>query len=277
MQQKDRSDTKWLLPVILCIIIIISSSCTSYRKSVYLSNISDSLTGSMVSFHTSPYVEPRIQPDDILQVSVQTLDPQTNVMPGTSNTTIYSTQPTSSASNTIQQQPTIAGYLVDQQGFIELPLVGRLAVGGKTTTEARDAIREKAAVYYKMPVVNIRYANFRVTVLGEVNRPAQYIIPNEKVSILDIIGMAGDLTIYGKRENIMLIREVNGEKQITRFNLNTSDILSSPYYYLRQGDIIYVQHNKSKSAATDMVRARNFSFLATGISLLAVILSRVTF
>ena len=205
------------------------------------------------------------------------MDPQTNIMPGTVNTTIFTTQPTSSAANTMQQQPAIAGYLVDQNGYIELPMVGRLQVGGLTTTAARDAIRDKAAVYYKDPVVNIRFANFRVTVLGEVNRPAQYIIPNEKVSILDIIGMAGDLTIYGKRDNIMLIREINGEKHIARFNLNNSDILESPFFYLRQGDIIYVQHTKSKSAATDMVKARNFSFLATGISLLAVILSRVTF
>src|SRR5690606_37776387 len=97
------------------------------------------------------------------------------------------------------------------------------------------------------------------------------------VSILDILGMAGDLTIYGKRDNVLLIRELNGKKEVARFNLNSSDIFSSPFFYLKQGDIIYVQHTKSKSAATDMVKARNFSFLATGISLLAVILTRVNF
>jgi len=263
--------------LIFSLTILGVSACSNYRKAIYLNDIPHVLEDSIARFRVSAYTEPRIQPDDILQVSVQTLDPQAGSMPGAGGIASFPTQPTASSSGTSIQPSGTPTYLVDKEGVIELPLVGRLSVAGKTTMEARDAIREKAALYYKDPVVNIRFANFRVTVIGEVNRPAQYIIPNEKVSILDMLGMAGDLTIYGQRDNVMLIRDVDGGKEVTRFNLNSSELFRSEYYYLRQGDIIYVQPTRSKAASTDMVKARNFSLLATGISLVAVILTRVTF
>jgi polysaccharide export outer membrane protein len=150
-------------------------------------------------------------------------------------------------------------------------------VKDKTTDQVRDAVRTKAAEFYKDPVVNVRFANFKITVLGEVTRPASYVMPNEKITLLDAIGAAGDLTIYGRRENILLIRDNNGNKEFIRFNLNDSKIFSSPYFYLRQGDVVYVEPNKSKVVSTDVAQVRRISIMATVLTLLIVVASRVKF
>src|SRR5690606_20590184 len=126
---------------------------------------------------------------------------------------------------------------------------------------AREVIRNKAASYLVDPNVQVRFVNFKVTVIGEVGKPATYAFQNEKVSILDAIGMAGDLTIYGKRENVLLIRETSNGKEMIRFNLNKSDIFNSPYYYLKQNDIVYVEPSKSKIANTDASRTRTFAIV----------------
>src|SRR5690606_35044928 len=170
---------------------------------------------------------------------------------------------------------TTSGFMVDKDGMIELPLVGKVPVAGKTTSEARELIRSRAAIYYKEPVVNVRYANFNITVLGEVARPSQYIVPNEKISILDAIAMAGDLTIYGKRDNVLLIRETEGAKQFTRFNLNSTEMFQNPNFYLRQGDVVYVEPSKSKAASTDMQRLRNLTLATSVINLMVILVIRL--
>jgi len=252
--------------------VFLLPSCKSYKNIAYFTDLKDSNYHTPQAVALTNFSDPRIQPNDILQISVQTLDPQTAAISGASTSSTFSVQGSSNLGNA-----TVTGYLVDKAGFIELPLVGKIEVAGKTTSEARDLIRQKAAIYYKDPVVNVRYANFNITVIGEVNRPAQYTIPNEKASILDAIGMAGDLTIYGKRENIMLIREEGGEKKVIRFNLNSSDVFQNPYFYLRQGDVVYVEPAKSKAATTDMARVRNLTILTSITSLLVIVISRLNF
>jgi polysaccharide export outer membrane protein len=121
----------------------------------------------------------------------------------------------------------------------------------------------------------VRLQNFKITVLGEVNRPANYIVPNERVSVLDAIGMAGDLTIFGKRENVLLIREQAGKKNLVRLNLNSSNIFRSPYYYMQQNDIIYIEPNKSKAASTDMAQIRNISLITSLASVAILLITRV--
>jgi polysaccharide export outer membrane protein len=150
-------------------------------------------------------------------------------------------------------------------------------VQGKTTDSVREEIKNKAAAYYKDPVVNVRFANFRVTVLGEVNKPSTYDMPNEKVTLLDALGAAGDLTIYGKRENVLLIRNKDGKKEFVRFNLNQSNLFTSPYFYLHQGDVVYVEPNKAKVASTDLTQVKRISIMASVLSLLIVAVSRVNF
>ena len=149
------------------------------------------------------------------------------------------------------------GYLVDTDGNIYFPLLGSIKAEGLTKTQLKDKIRN-LSIEKKIlldPIVNIRFLNFRVTVLGEVGRPTVIPIPNEKISLLEALGLAGDLTIYGNRTNVMVIREevVPGQKDqrsIHRLNLNSAELFTSHYYYLQSNDIVYVEPNKSKVAST---------------------------
>lgn len=257
------------------IFILLLSSCAAPKNVTYFQDVPDTLRQKMVEM--SAYNTPVIQPDDILQVSIQTLDPATTALLSQQNT---NTWPTIGATAGVAGNPTainVSGYLVDKEGYVILPLIGKVMVSGKTTDAIRDEIRTKAAEYYKDPVVTVRFANFKITVLGEVARPSTYVMPSEKVTLLDAIGIAGDLTIFGKRENVMLIRDNNGKKEFVRFNLNNSNIFTSPYFYLHQGDVVYVEPNKAKVASTDMARVRRLSILATALSLLIVIATRVKF
>ncbi len=255
----------------LCLLL----SCKSYKNVPYFKDIPDSLQGTY-THPAAAFRDVTIQPDDIIQVSIQTIDPQINQQLAAGSGTNYTTQP--SATNApVTAVAAVNGYRVSQDGYIEMPLTGRLRVAGLTTEQARDSVRGRASIYYKMPVVNVRFANFQVTVLGEVVRPATYVVPNERVDVLQALGMAGDLTIYGKRENVMVIREESGRKTFARLNLNSSDIFQSPYFQLQQRDIVYVEPSKSKAASTDVAQTRTIALLGTFTSLLIVLFSRINF
>lgn len=252
------------------------SSCTTPKNVTYFQDVPDTLRQKMVAL--SAYYTPVIQPDDILQVSIQTLDPAATALlsqPNTANWPAMGANAAGSTGNT--SSANVTGFLVDKDGYVILPLIGKVMAKGRTTDQIRDEIRTKAAEFYKDPVVTVRFANFKITVLGEVARPSTYVMPNEKVTLLDAIGIAGDLTIFGRRENVMLIRDNNGQKEFARFNLNNSNIFTSPYFYLHQGDVVYVEPNKAKVASTDIAQVRRLSILATALSLLIVIATRVKF
>ncbi len=260
------------LLISLCIISLFTA-CSSNKKITYFRNIPDSLYHAMYIEH-APYTDPRIQPNDILQINIQTIDTKSSSeLQGAPSPAL----PAVSAANTAAgaAAPIITGFLVDKDGNVALPLVGKVKIGGLTTAEARDMITKKVSVYYKEPVVNVRFANFSVTVLGEVARPGTYTITNEKVSLLDAIGIAGDLTIYGKRNNVMLIREEDNKKTFVRFDLNSGDIFRSPYFYLKQGDVVYVEPNKARTklGTTDPTRDRMLTIGITALSLLVAIFS----
>ncbi|SHM85017.1 polysaccharide export outer membrane protein [Chitinophaga jiangningensis] len=244
-------------------------ACSTPKNITYFKDLSDTLPNAAVT--QAIYKTPSIQVDDILQVTIQTLDPNATAMLNQQG----QTQPGLAPAGT--PVTNINGYLVDKDGNISLPMIGKMMVKGKSTDAVRDEIQAKAATFYKDPVVNVRFANFKVTVLGEVTKPSSYIMPNEKVTLMDALGMAGDLTIYGKRENVLLIRENDGRKEFVRFNLNNSNLFTSPYYYLRQGDVIYVEPNKNKVASTDMQQVKRISIMASVLSLLIVVASRINF
>ncbi len=263
----------WMQRFIGLIFCLYCSSCSTPKNVTYFQDMPDTAkyrTVTMATFNT-----PVIQPDDILQVSIQTLDPNATALLNQQNTANWSVSATSPSGST--GAGVVAGYLVDKEGYVILPLIGKVMVKDKTTDQVRDAVRTKAAEFYKDPVVNVRFANFKITVLGEVTRPASYVMPNEKITLLDAIGAAGDLTIYGRRENVLLIRDNNGKKEFIRFNLNNSQLFTSPYYYLQQGDVVYVEPNKSKIASTDMAQVKRISIMATVLTLLIVVASRVKF
>ncbi len=253
---------------------VLLSSCSTNKKISYFRDIPDSVFLAARNINTTSFEEPLIQPNDILQVSILSLDPQLNNMLTAANSVAFSVQPSSSNVTSASAAP-ISGFLVDKKGMIELPVIGKIKVSGMSTADARDFIHDRVAIFYKDPVINVRFANFNITVLGEVARPATYVVPNEKLSVLDAIGMAGDLTIYGKRENILLVRDSLGQKKYIRFDLNSSSMFNSPYFYLRQGDVIYVEPAKAKIAASDGVRNRNITLVASGLSLLIVLFSKI--
>jgi polysaccharide biosynthesis/export protein len=241
------------------------SSCVSSKKISYFNYLPDTLNSPM-TLQLSQYTDPRIQTNDLLQVSVQTIDPQGASMMGAQQGATYNTQGS-------QGGATVPGYLVDKNGEIELPLVGRIKLAGLTTSEARNAIAQKASQYYKSPVVNVRFANFNITVLGEVNKPGQYTVPNEKASVLDAIGMAGDLTIFGRRNDILLLREEGNEKKAIKLDLNSKEFFQSPYFYLKQHDVVYVSPTKNRAASADVTTGRTLSFVSLGLTLLTVIIT----
>lgn len=137
-------------------------------------------------------------------------------------------------------------YLVDSEGKIDFPVIGQVTTTGKTLEELRSEINEKISVYVKNPTITIRLINFKVTILGEVNRPGQYTIPEAQTTLLSAIGLAGDLTAYGKRNDILMVRNVNGVVTQERINLLDTNFTSSPYFILKQGDVIYVSSNQVK-------------------------------
>ena len=237
------------------------SSCKSTQNAVYFSDL-DSTKVKEVPM--AAFKEPLIQTDDILNITIQTLDV---------NATSTMNQTASSPAGSAPVSPEAAamtGFLVDRAGNVEIPILGVLKLAGLTTAAAKDVVRAKAATFYKDPTVQLRFANYKITVLGEVARPATYTMPNEKVTVLDAISMAGDLTIYGKRGNILLMRDNDGKKEIVRLNLNSSSMISSPYFYLRQNDFLYVEPSKSKASANNAARNQ---LITIGVAIATVLVT----
>lgn len=217
------------------------------------------------------YQEPTIQPDDILSINIQTIDPASTAVVNQ----VSAIPAVGASSATTMGNQVITGFLVDKEGKISIPMLGSIEVAGLTTFQARQRIAERASKYFKDPTVQVRFANFKITVLGEVARPATYTVPNEKVTLLDAIGLAGDLTIYGKRDNVLLIRDHGGEKEFARFNLNSAEMITSPYFYLKQNDVIYVEPGKGKVAATNAARTQTISIIGSLLSVLIVAFTRL--
>lgn len=253
--------------VFLLAFTILFASCTVSRKTVYFNDLPDS---THFEWAAAKFTEPVIQNDDILTIDIQTVDPES--MAALNQGTTMQLIGASSGVNIGNQQ--ITGFLVDRNGNINIPMFGEIKLAGLTTFEAREVIKEKVSVYYKEPIVQVRFANYKITVLGEVAKPATYTVPNEKVTLLDALGLAGDLTIYGKRDNVLLIRDQDGTKEFIRFDLNSATMFESPYYYLKQNDVIYVEPGRAKVAANNAERTQIISIVGTIVSLLIVAITR---
>lgn len=268
---KRRSIKKKLLGVLIFTGTMLAISCTTTKNVAYFQDISAAEQSELAA--TAKFTEPVIQADDILSISIFTIDANTNMIVNQAASQAISVN--MGSVSTLGATPPTAGFLVDRNGEIDLSVVGKVKVIGLTTYQARDLIKEKASVVYANPNVQVRFANFKVTILGEVARPASYVIPNEKVSVLDALGLAGDLTIFGRRENITLIRDNVGKKEFARLNLNSKEIFNSPYYYLKQNDVIYVEPNKGKAASLNQARTQTFAIIGTALSVLIVLFSRL--
>lgn len=218
-------------------VILMMVGCGSSKEVAYWQNIdSISLAASKGLY------DAKIMPKDELTILVQTTDPLTSEP--------FNLRSTGQTSNKDQ----IIGYLVDNDGMINFPIVGKIHVAGLTKTECEDLIKSKIQPYLartENPLVSVRTSSYRITVIGEVNRPGVIPVATEKISLIEALAEAGDMTIYGKRDNVLLVREdKSGEKHKVRLNMNDANIINSPYYYLQQNDIVYVEPHKVKARNT---------------------------
>ncbi len=254
--------SKYGLTLSLCIaVLLMLGSCESRKNMVYLQQDS-SIVNAVYEQYT-----PRIQVNDILTIVVTAADPKVTAPfnPVSSMATTSMTQSTDMA-----LRPT---YTVDSKGEITLPMLGKIHVVGLTRVEAIEKLRTELSKYIKDPGVNMNFNNFRVSVLGEVARPGSFVMPTERVTVLEAIGMAGDLTIRGRRHNVLIIRETDGQKTQHRLDLTKQSTLNSPYYYLAQNDVVYIEPNKaqinnSKLGANTNIIISIASLLITVISVL---------
>lgn len=244
----------FLLPFVL-------TGCSSYQKSLYLQNdavINQSTQGQLYDF--------RIMPKDILTILVSTTDPAASAP-------FYRRIGQEKGSQPIQQgmqNAELLDYLVDNEGLIDFPVLGKIKVSGMTTRECEAVIREKLKSYLnEVPNVTVRSSNYKFSVLGEVNRPGTYTVKDEKVTIFEAIAQAGDMTLFSIRDDVQLLREDNeGRRQVVHLNLNDANITQSPYFYLQQNDVIYVKPTKAK------VRTNTFNSNASmWITILSVLTS----
>lgn len=258
---------RYLQIVIISLFFFLVTSCVSQKEIVYFQTDQE-MDGQadILNSHTA-----KIQPGDILSVMVSSLSAEASAMFNPYQLMNQGIQRETPQANA----PAAAhGYLVDQDGMISLPLIGQLKLGGLTTAEANTLITQKLDKYLQQPTVNLRILNFKVSVLGEVARPSVYTIPNEKITLPEAISLAGDLTIYGKRNNVMLIREVNGKREFARIDLTKRDLFNSPYYYLHTNDVIYVEPTKGKVTSSDRT-IQLAPIVLSGLSLMTLILTQL--
>ena len=242
----------------MAIVLLISmGSCVAKKEMLYLQDAE-----GINAMEAIVKVEPKIQQGDILSINVSALDAEA-ALPFN----LFEAGGTATAPKPIT-------YLVNSDGEINFPVLGKIKVEGFTTKEITSHLTETLAVYIKNPIVNIRLTNFKVTVLGEVKSPGTYPVPNERISILEAIGLAGDLTIQGKRKTVVLIREQNGKRTFIDIDLTSREILNSPYFYLAQNDVLIVEPNKSKinSSAVGANTGIILSSISFLISIVAIII-----
>ncbi|WP_244307424.1 polysaccharide biosynthesis/export family protein [Flavobacterium fluviatile] len=232
-------------------------SCASKKDIVYYQNIDN--TGS--SQNTTSY-EVKIQPDDLLMIIVSAEDPEIALPFNLTTITV----PNGSNIQATTGQQTIQSYLVDRNGNIEFPVLGRVQVGGLSRTEVLQSLKDKIGIYIKNPIINLRIMNFKISLQGEVNVPGTYSVTSERITLIEALSMAKDLTIYGKRNNILVIREINGVKSYNRIDITKADFINSPFYYLAQNDVIYVEPNNTKVNAAAV--GPNTSVIISAISIL---------
>lgn len=250
---------------VFIVIILLSTyslmSCTSSKQVVYLNNLNDTISGK-INLSKATF-ENRIQKNDQLSITV-----------GGSNTAdLLALNSASGMTSGIGTTSASAiGYLVEADGKIKVPYIGNVQAEGLTRLQLEDTLTQLFKDYTKNPVVNVRFLNYYFSVLGEVGGKGRFAMPNERITILEAISMAGDLTEFGKRDNILVVREENGKRNFARVNLLSKDLFNSPYFYLRTNDVVYVEPLKSKFITRKGV-PQYLAIAAVGLSLLLTIIN----
>lgn len=264
--------------LLFCLFIVFFCACSAPRNIAYLAD-SKSLSEELLTEKQN--YELRFKCGDKLVITVSGLDPLSVApfnVPATLVSDILQTQ-----TNSVVDRKSIAStqsylpYTVDSEGYINFPVLGKIEVKSKTTQELTTYLEERISKSVDNPIVNIKIDNFKVTVVGEVLRPGSFTVYSDRISLFDALGLAGDMTIYGDRNNVALVRDKNGEKELVRLDLTKTNILESPYFYLQQNDVVYVEPNdkKKKSARYSQAEQYNLSLVSTFASTISVIMSVV--
>ncbi|MDR6968296.1 polysaccharide export outer membrane protein [Flavobacterium arsenatis] len=251
---------------IIAILGILFISCASREKLVYYQNIKNLPSSEMTNYN------PTLKEDDLLLILVSAPIPETakdfnlttyNMTGGTG----LGAQNLDIAQGQIRHQT----YLIDNKGFIQFPVIGSIKLGGLTREEALRVLNTSLKKYITDPIVNLRILNYKVTVQGEVMRPGTFNIISERITLPEAISMAGDMTIYGKRDNVLVIREMDGKKTHNFVDMTQSDFINSPFYYLSQNDLIVVEPNKTRINASAV--GPNISVIISSLSLLITVIA----
>lgn len=247
--------------LLICLAGFYFFSCTSSKEIVYLQNIEKDSISNFIKNYESVY-----QPDDLLRISISASDIQA-VMPFNQRGL-----PIEGGTQMQQQQQNSGNsYLIDKEGNIQMPILGTIQLLGKTRTEAIKIIENKLKTYVKDPVVLIFNENNKISILGDVRRPGAINFTTERITILEALASAGDLNITGKRENILVIRDNNGEKTYNRINLLNPSIINSEFYYLKKNDVVYVEPNMKEIRNADTLRGDLPFILSIGTSLVSLL------
>jgi polysaccharide export outer membrane protein len=241
--------------ILCCLASIVLWSCNTKKEIVYFQ-------GQPTEYAGNSTYNPTIKPDDLLSILVMANDEKSALLfnlPQAIGNNLYG--------GYAQGAPTPPGYLVNSDGSIQFPVIGNIQLAGLTRSEAVDILKEKLSSYIVNPTISIRILNFRVTVLGEVRNPGTFTVPNERVTVLEALGIAGDLLITGERENVLIIRDEDGKKREYRIDLTNENLFSSPVYYLRQNDVVYVEPNRAKRNSS-IINASNTGIVISSLSLI---------
>lgn len=249
------------LYILFCAILF--SSCTNTKNLIYFQ-------GELAKSEANKNYSPILHADDMISITVIGLD-EAAVKPFN----IPFNNLSQNMSGYVQGAQSLPGYLIDKDGNIDFPVIGKIKLAGLERTAAIDMIKEKLKPFLNNPTILIRILNFKVTVLGEVKNPGTFTIPNERITLLEAIGIAGDLQITGVRKNILVIRETDGQRSEIRINLTSKELFTSPVYYLQQNDVVYVQPNRAKINSS-VVNASNVSLIISTMSILITLAALLT-
>lgn len=249
-------------------LVLLVGACSVPKDVAYFQGI-DSLTQEQLSQMSQNY-NTRICQDDMLNITVSAWDP-TVVTPFNPPMFSYTQQ----GDEPVQASPSLYSYLVDKEGYITFPVLGRIHVAGMTKEELSSSLQEQISKYVKDPLVHVRITNFKVMVLGEVTRPGGLSVKNDRITVLEAIGYSGDVTINADRTNVLVVRDVNGQKEFGRLDLTGTDFFTSPYFYLQQNDVVYVEPNKAKKRNANYSQAQqyNVTIISTILTAVSVITS----
>jgi len=227
--------------ITIIIVTIMLASCGTKEDVVYFNGISSANNSVGLDSYSPTY-----HIDDELVIVVNAIDAEA-AKPFNQTAVTYADDMID-----VRGRERLQTYIIDSNGIINFPVLGDIKIAGLNREQAISLIGNKLKDYIKDPIVNIKTVNYKITVLGEVNRPGTYTATNERITLIEALGLAGDMTIYGERENVLVIREYDGKKTYTRVNLKSHDLFNSPVYYLSQNDVVYVEPNKTRAKGSSI-------------------------